>query len=252
MAKIFSNLKVILVEPNGPLNVGSVARLCSNFEVDELRIVSPKCDIHSLEAKKMALKGQKFLEHCNIFDDLKKAIFDCDLVLASCGRIDVSKDSFFESSEDIFDWTLSFKKINNLAIIFGREDRGLTNNELLLANKTFNIPTSQENPSLNISHAVSIVLYELNKASKKTLNRELEVFNLASSKQIHDSFNEIEEMLLGVGYLLKHTSKKKISKFKNYILRANTSMHEINVLRGIVHQINWFLNNSKKKIGTLN
>ena len=73
-------------------------------------------------------------------DDLKKAIFDFDLVLASCGRIDVSKDSFFESSEDIFNWVLSYKKINNLAIIFGREDRGLTNNELLLANKTFNIP----------------------------------------------------------------------------------------------------------------
>ena len=87
LGKNFSNLKVILVEPNGPLNVGSIARLCSNFEVDELRIVSPKCDIFSLEAKKMALKGQKFLENCMIFDDLQKAIFDCDLVLASCGRI---------------------------------------------------------------------------------------------------------------------------------------------------------------------
>ena len=53
MGKNFSNLKVILVEPSGPLNVGSVARLCSNFEVDELRIVSPKCDVFSLEAKKM-------------------------------------------------------------------------------------------------------------------------------------------------------------------------------------------------------
>ncbi len=246
MEKSFSNLKVILVEPNGPLNVGSVARLCSNFEVEELRIVSPKCDIFSLQAKKMALKGQKFLNHCKIFDSLEKAISDCDLVLASCGRIDVSKDSFFESSEEIFDWTLSFKNLNNLAIIFGREDKGLTNSELLLANKIFNIPTSQNNRSLNLSHAVSIVLYELNKSSKRNANKQLEVFNLASSKQIHDSFVEIEEMLLGVGYLLKHTSRAKISKFKNYILRANTSVHEINVLRGIVHQIKWYLNNSKK------
>jgi len=246
LGKNFSNLKVILVEPNGPLNVGSVARLCSNFEVDELRIVSPKCDIFSLEAKKMALKGQKFLKHCKVFDDLQNAIFDCDLVLASCGRIDVNKDSFFGSSEEILDWTLSFRKIKNLAIIFGREDRGLTNSELLLANKTFYIPTSQTNPSLNLSHAVSIVLYELNKSSKKKINKELEVFNLASSKQIHDSFMEIEEMLLRIGYLLKHTSSAKISKFKKYILRANTSRHELNVLRGIVHQINWFLNNSKK------
>ena len=168
----FSNLKVILVEPNGPLNIGSVARLCSNFEVDELRIVSPKCDIFSLDAKKMALKGQKFLEDCKIFDNLENAIFDCDLVLASCGRIDVSKDSFFESSEDVFKWTTSFKKINNLAIIFGREDRGLSNSELLLANKTFNIPTSQNNPSLNLSHAVSIALYELNKSSKNNSKNE--------------------------------------------------------------------------------
>ena len=246
LEKNFSNLKVILVEPNGPLNVGSVARLCSNFEVDELRIVSPKCDIFSLEARKMALKGQKFLDNCTIFYNLENAIFDCDLVLASCGRIDLSKDSFFESSEDIFNWTISFKKINNLAIIFGREDSGLTNDELLLANKTFNIPTSKNNPSLNLSHAVSIALYELNKSLKRNFNQELEVFNLASSKQIHDSFLEIEELLLEVGYLLKHTSRAKIRKFKNYILRANTSMHEINVLKGIVHQIKWFLNNSKK------
>jgi tRNA/rRNA methyltransferase len=194
----------------------------------------------------MALKGQKFLDNCKIFDDLEKAIFDCDLVLASCGRIDVSKDLFFESSEDIFNWIISFKKIKNLAIIFGREDRGLTNSELLLANKTFYIPTSQNNPSLNLSHAVSIVLYELNRSSKRKFNKKLQEFNLASSKQIHDSFVEIEEMLLEVGYLLKHTSKAKIAKFKTFILRANTSMHEINVLRGIVHQISWFLNNSKK------
>ena len=246
LGKNFSNLKVILVEPNGPLNVGSVARLCSNFEVDELRIVSPKCDIFSLEAKKMALKGQKYLDNCKIFDNLENAIFDCDLVIASCGRIDVSKDSFLVSSEDLFKWILSFKKINNLAIIFGREDRGLTNKELLLANKTFNIPTSKDNPSLNLSHAVSIVLYELKKSSRRNFNKELEVFNLASSKQIYDSFVEIEEMLLRVGFLMKHTSRAKISKFKNYISRANTSMHEINVLRGIVHQINWFLNNSKR------
>jgi len=246
LEKNFSNIKIILVEPNGPLNVGSVARLCSNFEVEELRIVSPKCDIFSLEARKMALKGQEYLDHCKIFDNLEKAIFDCDLVLASCGRIDVSKDSFFESSEDIFNWIFSFKNINNLAIIFGREDRGLSNSELLLANKTFNIPTSKNNPSLNLSHAVSIVLYELNKSSKRNLNKELEAFKLASSKQIHDSFVEIEEMHLGVGYLLKHTSRAKISKFKKYILRANTSMHEINVLRGIVLHINWFLNNSKR------
>ena len=241
------NLKVVLVEPNGPINVGSIARLCSNFEVDELRIVSPKCDIYSLEAKKMALKGQRYIDNCKVFKSIEQAIFDCDLVLATCGRIDLSNNIECESPEEISKWISSFIKINNLGILFGREDRGLSNNELLFAHKIFNIKTSQNYPSLNLSHAVSIILYELNKSSPNNLKRDLQVLNLASSKEIYESFIEIEEMLIRTGYLLKHTSFSKISKFKKFILKAKTSSYEINVLRGIVHQINWFLNNSKSK-----
>ena len=229
------------------MNVGSIARLCSNFEVNELRIVSPKCDIFSLEAKKMALKGQKYIDTCKVFNSIEKAIFDCDLVLATCGRIDLSNDIECESPEDISKWISSFVEINNLGILFGREDRGLTNNELLFAHKIFNIKTSQNYPSLNLSHAVSIILYELNKSSTSNIKRDLQVFNLASSKQIYESFNEIEDMLIRTGYLLEHTAFPKISKFKKFILKAKTSSYELNILRGIVHQINWFLNNSSEK-----
>ena len=245
MKKKNLNLKVVLVEPNGPINVGSIARLCSNFEVNELRIVSPKCDIFSLEAKKMALKGQRYIDNCKIFNNIEKAIFDCDLVLATSGRIDLSKDSSFESPEDISNWIASFDQINNLAVLFGREDRGLSNSELLFAQKIFNIKTSKKYPSLNLSHAVSIILYELNKCKTKNVKKDLKVFNLASSKQINESFLELEEMLIKTGYLLKHTSYAKISKFKKYILKSQISSHEINIIRGIVHQINWFINNLK-------
>ena len=247
MKKKNLNLKVVLVEPNGPINVGSIARLCSNFEINELRIVAPKCDIFSLEAKKMALKGQKYIDDCKIFNSIEQSIFDCDLVLATCGRIDLSNDIKCESPEAISKWISSFKKIDNIGILFGREDRGLSNSELLFAHKIFNIKTSKNYPSLNLSHAVSIILYELNKCSINNLKNDLQVFNLASSKQIYESFLELEEMLIRTGYLFKHTSYSKISKFKKFILKANTSSHEINVLRGIVHQINWFLNNSNRK-----
>ena len=242
----FSNLKVVLVEPNGPLNVGSVARLCANFEVDELRIVSPKCEIFSSEAKKMAVKGLEYLDKCKIFKNIEQAIFDCDLVLASCGRIETCKDSSFESPEDILKWISSFSQINNLAVLFGREDRGLTNSELLLAQKIFNIPTSHNYPSLNLSHAVSIILYELNKASNNKLKKKLKNFNLASSNEIYESFLQIEEMLIRTGFLQKHTSLAKLTKFKKYILRAKTTSHEINILRGIIRQINWYINDPKK------
>ena len=247
MKKKKFNLKVILVEPNGPINVGSIARLCSNFGVNELRIVSPQCNVFSLEARKMALKGQSYIDNCKIFNSIEEAIFDCNLVLATCGRIDLSNDIECESPEDISKWISSFVEINNLGILFGREDRGLSNNELLFAHKILNIKTSQNYPSLNLSHAVSIILYELNKSSTNNLEKDLKVFDLASSKQIYESFKEIEEMLIRTGYLLEHTANSKISKFKKFILKAKTSSYEINVLRGIVHQINWFLTNSKDK-----
>ena len=247
MKKNTFKLKVVLVEPNGPRNVGSIARLCSNFEVNELRIVSPQCDIFSLEAKKMALKGQRYINDCSIFNTIEKAIFDCDLVLATCGRIDLGKDVECEYPEELSKWISSFKEINNLAILFGREDRGLSNSELLFAHKIININTSRDYPSLNLSHAVAIILYELNKCSTNNQKKEAKVFNLASSKQIYESFKELEEMLIKTGYLLEHTSFSKLSKFKKFVYKANTSSHEINVLRGIVHQINWFLKNSKGK-----
>ena len=112
-------MKVVLVEPNGAINVGSVARLCSNFDVDELRIVSPKCNVFSEEAKRMALKGQSYLDNCKNFNSIEEAIFDCDLVFATCGRIDLSKDIECESPESISKWISSFEEINNLAILFG-------------------------------------------------------------------------------------------------------------------------------------
>jgi tRNA/rRNA methyltransferase len=227
------------------MNVGSIARLCSNFDINELRIVSPKCDIFSLEAKKMALKGQRYIDNCKIFNSIEQAIFDFDLVLATCGRIDLSNDIECQSPEEISKWISSFLEINNIGILFGREDRGLSNNELLYAHKILNIETSQNYTSLNLSHAVSIVLYELTKTSTNNLEKDLQLFDLASSKQIYESFNEIEEMLIKTGYLLEHTANSKISKFKKFILKAKTSSYEINVLRGIVHQINWFLTNSK-------
>ena len=240
------NIKIILVEPSGSLNVGSIARLCSNFNVAQLRIVSPKCDIFSLEAKKMALKGINFINKCTIYESLIDSISDCDLVLATCGRSDYPKGYEQDSLENISKWIRNFKKVKNLAIIFGREDRGLTNQELLMAHKVITIKTHKNFPSLNLSHAVSIVLYELSKVTKTDNVLKKKTLDYATSKQIEDSFLEIEKLLLKTGYLLPHTLNAKISKFKKYIHRAETSKHELDILRGIVHQIKWALENKNK------
>ena len=240
------NLKIILVEPSGPLNVGSIARLCSNFNVDQLRIVSPKCDIYSLEAKKMAMRGIKFIKESVMYETLIDSISDCDLVLATCGRIHYQKECDPDSLENVSKWIRVFKEVKNLAILFGREDSGLTNRELLMAHKVFTISTHMNFPSLNLSHAVSIVLYELSKITKAVNIIKKKDLDFASPKQIEDSFFEIEKLLLKIGYVLPHTLNAKISKYKKYIYRSETSKHELDTLRGIVHQINWALENKNK------
>lgn len=236
---------IILVEPNGPINVGSIARLCANFKVHELRIISPRCDINSLDARKMALKGSSYLKQCKIYENLIEAICDCDLVLATSGKIDTGQESKICSLEKASNWVRSFKGIKNLAIVFGREDRGLSNKELLMAQKIFTINTFKNYPSLNLSHAVSIVLYEFNNLENLDHSEEKQSINLAKSSEIEECFMEVKNLLLKVGYLLPHTSNAKIAKFKKYILKTKTSTSELNILRGIVSQINWALKNLK-------
>ena len=240
------NLKIILVEPNGPINVGSIARLCSNFNVSELRVVSPNCDIYGLDSKKMAMKGISYLNNCMVYESLNNALLDCDLVLATYGRISISKKEQQCSLEEVSQWISNFKNIKNLAIMFGREDRGLSNDELLLAHKVFTIETNN-NPSLNLSHAVSIVLYEFcKKLNHKNIKNKKDIY-LANPLYVENTFKDLAKLLLKIGYLLPHTSKNKINKFKKYILKAETSKKELDILRGIIHQINWALKNNEKK-----
>jgi len=181
-----------------------------------------------------------------IYKKLSYALSDCDLVLATYGRISLANEERPLSIQEVSKWINDLQNIKNLGIIFGREDRGLSNDELLLAQKVFTIETDN-NPSLNLSHAVSIVLYELSKSvNYKDANYKKKI-DLAHPIQIDNTFKDLNKLLLQIGYLLPHTSKSKINKFKKYILKAETSNKELDILRGIIHQINWALKNNENK-----
>ena len=242
---LFNSIKVVLVGTTHPGNIGASARAMKNMGLLNLALVTPK-EFPSDAATYRSKAAKDVLENAQVFENLKDAVADCELVIGTSARdrkVPWPVLNPKESAEEVAKST----QHHQIAIVFGREDRGLSNNELLFAHKILNIKTSQNYPSLNLSHAVSIILYELNKSSTNNVEKDLQVFDLASSKQIYESFKEIEEMLIKTGYLLEHTANSKISKFKKFLLKAKTSSHDINVLRGIVHQINWFLNNSKGK-----
>ena len=234
--------KIILVEPIGPINLGSIARLCENFGVSELRLVSPRCDPNNPEAIKMAVKGAKILKEANNYSSLLEAIEDCPRVIATCGRKEHG-DIPLQKTHEALSWLSQSKEETPLAIVFGREDRGLTNQELLMANKVITIETSDKYPSLNISHAVAIVLHELNSYIKKESPKKFNKFSeTASAKQLNDFSVDAEKLLLEIGFLLKHTSRARMNKIKSLLIRAEARPKEVSLIRGILHQVRWAIN----------
>ena len=236
-------LKIVLVEPAGTINVGSVARLCENFNINELRLVSPKCDYLAKESKKMAVRGINILEEAKIYKDLNSALSDCSRIIATCGRKDHGEIPLY-SNKDALRWALESEREETIAIVFGREDRGLSNEELLKANKVISLNTSDKYPSLNLSHAVAIVLHQLNQFNKLDLVKA-NIKNSSPSNLItlEDCINDLGSLLIDIGFLMKHTYKAKITKIKQMLIRAEVKDDEVALIRGIISQTRWVIKN---------
>ena len=245
-----TKFNVILVEPEGPLNIGNIARLCANFEINELRIVNPRCKLMSKEATIMAVHGKSFLENAKEFSTLIEAISDCNKIIATCGRIDHGSIPL-SNTEESLRWLFNSKDSTSMALVFGRESRGLTNDELQYAQKVINLKTSETYPSLNLSHAVAIVLYELQKLKEE----EEEVSNSISLKkniqnpsypiELNNFLKDSQDLLLEIGFLLDHTSKARMAKLKGILQRAEIRSEEIALIRGIVRQVRWAINQKR-------
>tara|TARA_B100000609_G_scaffold196879_1_gene192997 strand:+ start:170 stop:907 length:738 start_codon:yes stop_codon:yes gene_type:complete len=236
-------LIVILVEPAGPINVGSVARLCENFKVHELRLVSPKCDYLANESIKMAVKGVKILEKSKVYENLNSALSDCTRIVATCGRKEHGEIPL-NSNKDALSWARRSERKETIALVFGREDRGLSNEELLKANKVISLNTSKDYPSLNLSHAVAIVLHQFNQLN----DTELSISNSETSCpanliKLEDFINDAGSLLLDIGFLMKHTYKAKMTKIKKLLLRSEIRDDELALLRGIISQARWKIKN---------
>ena len=184
--------------------------------------------------------GKIFLENASIFPNLIDAINDCARVVATCGRIDHGEIPL-HSSEEALQWILSTTPNKSLAIVFGREDKGLTNDELQMAQKVITLPTSVKYPSLNLSHAVAIILHQLNSyRGSKNYNQKKFNHDPASTKEINACLEDAKDLLLEIGFLYNHTSKARMGKIKGLIQRAESRSEDISMIRGIIRQIRWF------------
>jgi tRNA/rRNA methyltransferase len=245
------SLAVVLVEPAGPLNVGSVARLCANFAIEQLRLVAPRCDHRGPEARQMAVHGEALLEQATLYPDLAAAIADCQRVVATSGRIETESLPLSEPGPALR-WlcqdTSSQEASNNrmAALVFGREDRGLSNAELLQAGRVVRLATSEAYASLNLSHAVAICLHEL-QACRTQPHRVVASPAPAATSEgelcnrgaLEAALADAEALLLDVGFLYPHTAAARMAKLRALLQRAQVQETEVALLRGMVRQVRW-------------
>lgn len=250
-------LVVVLVEPAGPLNVGSVARLCANFGVAELRLVAPRCDPTGEEARRMAVHGAGMLERARLFPTLAAALADCRRVVASSGRCSGEPLPLHDPATALA-WlrqpaSSAATALSPLALVFGREDHGLSNEELLQAGRLLCIDTAGSYGSLNLAQAAAIVLHQW-----QQLSRPHPASPPASPPpsqppsapapwgpdpceraSLEAMLADAEALLLEVGFLYPHTAAARMAKLRALLQRSQPGDGEVALLRGMVRQLRW-------------
>ena len=157
------NPTIILVRPQLSENIGMAARAMDNFGLSKLFIVNPRDGWPSKKAETSAKHADKIINKAKVYNNLDDAVSNFDLVIATSNRKRFLTKKIYDNFNILQKKIIDFK---NTAILFGPENSGLSNQDIRLANFLFTIPTHNSNKSLNLSHAVSLMSYELSKLNK--------------------------------------------------------------------------------------
>ncbi len=239
------SIRIVLVEPAGERNLGSIARVMKNMGLQQLVVVNPQCDVRSEDARRMAVWAAEILESVLIVPDLASALEGCHRIAATVGR----EETQAESLRSVVPWLLppnslapdsSFSNSQfQSAIIFGREDHGLGRFELKYAQRLITIPSNPDYPSLNLAQAVGICCYELHQHYLIEDGVSLDAPIAAPFQLVNAFYLGLEALLLTIGYLHEHTAESRMRRFRLLLDRAVPSVHEITMLMGILRQMRW-------------
>lgn len=245
MWKYLSGVRIVLVQPAGPLNVGAVARVMKNLGLQQLVLVNPQCDPLSIEAKHLAVHAVDILEAAQQVATLPEALHGCTRAIATTARVRSSAIQL-ELPRVALPWLL--EEPGTAALIFGPEYRGLSNEELNYAQRFICIPSSSGYPSLNLASAVAICCYELSQCTQiqpTSYDDALKVTDDYASLDVLEGFyQQLEALLLEIGYLYPHTAESRMEKFRHLYNRVRLEKAEVAMLRGILTQMKWAI--SKK------
>jgi len=219
-------VRVILVQPKYSGNIGSVARAMKNFGFSDLTLVSPLAKIDDI-ARMYAVRAQELLDRVNVVDTIEEGIRDYDLVVGTTARGAGSTSNLLRSSYPPRDVaSIVNRTASRAAFLFGREDTGLRNDELESCDIVLRVPSSHIYPTLNVSTAVAIILYELYGASRPGYAHR------ASSEAISRIICEAD-LMLGAANYPPFRRKRAVRALRNILGRSLPSPREASLLVGL-------------------
>ncbi|HTP65072.1 MAG TPA: RNA methyltransferase [Geobacteraceae bacterium] len=226
---------IILVEPQNPGNVGMVCRAMKNMGLQELRLVNP-CRLDHPDAAKFAVAARDLLEGAKIYPALREALEDCPFSVATTRRHGKYRQEILTPGE-IAVKVLGASDTGRAALVFGREDSGLTTTEVALCRWQATIPTAGDYGSLNLAQAVLIFAYELFRAAGGSVPRRERV--PAASGELETLYDHMEQTFLRIGFLNPQNPAHIMRTFRRILARAEVDQREVSVLRGLMAQIDW-------------
>lgn len=232
---------IILVEPQGALNIGSVCRVMKNFGFSDLRLINPRADHLSKQARDMAVSAKDILKKACIFKTLADGLADCHFCFGTTRRFGKYREDFLFPSD--LSSRLSGPSSNQkTALVFGREDNGLTTKELDLCQMFITIPTESALPSMNLAQAVAVCLYELSR--QKPQSNVPGRSDLADNRSLESMYKHMRQSLLDAGYLDSQNPDHILRTFRRIFGRAGLDEREVRILHGLWSRIDW-LNNQQ-------
>lgn len=244
---VLDNLRIVMVNTTHPGNIGAAARAMKNMGLSELYLVSP-LRYPADEATWRAANAVDVLERAIVVETFDDAIADCGLVIGSSARERTIPWPLLDARRACAQAYREAAK-HKVALVFGREDRGLTNEELQKCHLHINIPSNAEYSSLNVAMAVQVIAYELRMAHLAD-EKPIDVmadwdFPFAANEDVERFYVHLEQALSEMGFLKADAPKQTAARLRRMFQRTRLDAMEINMLRGILSSAQFWVRKAR-------
>ena len=231
-----AHIAIVLNRPRYPENIGSVARAACNMGIRRLAVVSPENFDLDRVSTLATHAAAEVVGNIALYEDLQKALADFQYVVGTTARLGGERQTVISPAR-MARTLVPISGENEIALLFGPEDRGLTNEEIRLCHMLVNIPTA-EFSSLNLAQAVMVLCYELFKVHLP----EPRPFTprMASRIELDGMYEQLKDILVRINYIQAENPDYWMNKLRRFFSRMQLRAAEVSIIRGICRQINWY------------